>query len=66
MHIVYDNGRYDGPVDKNNKPHGHGVMTFSDGSKYDGEWRDALMHGHGAMTWRDGTKYNGEWRDGKR
>ena len=45
------------------KPHGHGTLTWDDGSHYDGEWRDSERHGRGTYTWADGDRYEGEWRD---
>jgi hypothetical protein len=40
-------------------------MTWADGKKYEGEWRDDERHGQGTMTWADGTKYSGGFRDDK-
>ena len=40
--------------------------TWSDGSKYIGEFRDGMFHGQGAYTRSNGQKYVGEWRDDKR
>lgn len=34
--------------------HGHGVYTWSDGRRYEGEWwKDDHMNGHGVFTWPD-------------
>ena len=43
---------------------GTGTMTYSDGRKYEGEWKDDKQHGQGTMTYLDGSKYEGEWKDG--
>ena len=40
-------------------------MTWSDGTKYAGEWKYGLENGKGEMTWSDGTIYIGERKDSK-
>ena len=45
--------------------HGKGVLTFADGSQYEGEWRDNTIAGQGTLTFWDGKKYRGEWKDDK-
>ena len=55
---VIESGFRDGKI------HGHGSLTLSGGSRYEGEWRDGKQHGHGVYTKSDGTRYEGEWRDG--
>ena len=40
-------------------------MTYPDGDKYDGEWKDDKKHGQGTYTFADGAKYVGEWKDDK-
>jgi hypothetical protein len=42
-----------------------GTLTFSDGSKYVGEFKDGLLHGQGTLEFPDGEKYVGEFKDGK-
>jgi len=41
------------------------AVTYSDGSKYVGEFRDGKRHGQGTYTFPSGNKYVGEFRDGK-
>ena len=45
---------------------GKGTYTWSDGSKYVGEFKDGKKHGQGTFTWGSGKskgdKYVGEWR----
>jgi len=41
-----------------------GTVTYSNGEKYDGEWKDNKKHGQGAHTWPNGDKYVGEYKDG--
>ena len=43
---------------------GVGILTYSDGDKYVGEWKDGQKNGQGTMTWK-GLKYVGEYKDGK-
>jgi len=33
---------------------GKGIFTWSNGDKYDGEWKDDLMNGKGTMTFQHG------------
>ena len=39
---------------------GHGVYTWANGAKYDGEYKDNKKNGHGLHTWPDGSIYEGE------
>ncbi len=39
--------------------------TYSDGTKYVGEWKDNKRQGYGVWTRPDGTKYVGEWKEDK-
>jgi len=56
MMATYDNGNvYDGQW-KDDKMHGHGVYTTSDGV-YDGQWKDGDQHGHGVYTCSDGRSF---------
>ena len=41
-------------------------MTYSDGAKYEGEWKDGNRHGQGTHTWSDGSSYEREWKDDKK
>ena len=41
---------------------GHGVFTWADGDKYDGDWKDNKKEGRGTCTWPDGQKYAGEYK----
>jgi hypothetical protein len=38
------------------KRHGKGVMTWTDGSQYKGEWADGIQHGQGEMHFTDGRE----------
>ena len=63
--IEFDDGRrYVGEVNAVGEPHGGGVMTFPDGERREGGWRNGLHHGPGAITFADGTYVAGEFTDG--
>ena len=47
------------------KKHGHGILRFGDGSKYDGDFQYNDIHCKGTYTWPDGKEYNGEWKYNK-
>lgn len=36
-----------------------GTFFYSNGSKYEGEWKDNLKHGYGVFTFEDGSIYRG-------
>ena len=44
---------------------GKGVLTFPDGSTYEGEWKNGFMNGEGTFTWSDGKQKSGIWENGK-
>lgn len=39
------------------------AITFPDGAKYAGEFKNGKYHGKGTFTFTDGDKYIGEWKD---
>lgn len=43
----------------------HVRRTFSDGSVYEGEWKDGRMNGRGKRSCFNGQIYEGEWKDGR-
>jgi hypothetical protein len=50
----------------NDSPHGQGTMTYTDGRKYVGGWKDGKPNGQGTLTYPNGVKYGGDWKDGKK
>jgi len=42
-----------------------GMLTYLNGSRYFGQWRDGKYHGHGRYEFLGGWSYVGEWLDGK-
>jgi hypothetical protein len=45
--------------------HGQGTLTWANGRKYVGEWKDGKAHGQGTETFANGRKYVGEFKDDK-
>jgi tetratricopeptide (TPR) repeat protein len=41
-----------------------GTLTYPDGSKYVGGWKDGYKHGQGTYTFADGRVWIGLWSDG--
>ena len=44
---------------------GYGIETWTDGSRYEGNYKAGKKHGNGTYVWSDGSKYTGEWRENK-
>ena len=47
-----------------NMRHGHGVMTWTDDARFDGEYRNDKRHGRGVMWHADGRVFDGAWAGG--
>jgi len=45
---------------------GHGIFTWPDASRYDGEFSNNKRQGHGLRVYNDGQRYIGEWYADKR
>ena len=66
--ITYDNSVYIGEVKKDDETgdilaHGKGIMNWSNGSIYDGDWVADNRSGKGVFTWPNGDRYEGNWKD---
>lgn len=44
---------------------GRGIETWSDGRRYEGEYKNGKKDGEGTFEWPSGIKYIGSWRNGK-
>ena len=49
--------KYEGGHNVHGEPHGQGVMTMMDGTRYAGEWLNGKAHGHFVWTKPDGWRY---------
>ena len=47
------------------RKHGKGKFLWSDGSQYEGDFKDNNIEGYGVYIWWDGRKYSGEWKNNK-
>ncbi|KAK6147092.1 hypothetical protein DH2020_018004 [Rehmannia glutinosa] len=62
--IILPNGEsYSGSM-LGNTPEGPGDYLWSDGCKYEGEWRCGMRHGYGKLQWPSGALYEGEFSGG--
>lgn len=55
---------YNGFVDEDDIPQGYGIMYFSTGSVYYGDFVDGLPDGTGRYEWESGCTYIGEMKEG--
>lgn len=49
----------------NDLPHGKGIQIWSDGAKYEGNWKFGKANGYGIFYHVDGDIYKGYWKDDK-
>ena len=63
-----DGSEYEGPLDEEERPHGHGVEKKDSGKyEYKGEWNHGIKEGHGGeKDERRGEVYNGTFKGGLR
>lgn len=52
---------YCGQTARAGKRHGAGTQHYTDGARYDGEWRNDRREGYGSFEAADGTRYEGRW-----
>ena len=41
-------------------------MTFADGNRYKGGYKNDKFNGQGVLFFADGSKYDGMWKDDKK
>ena len=65
--VEYENRAiYYGEWEKNgNKRHGRGIQVWTDGSRYEGYWKEDKANVRGKLTHSDGDVYEGEWLEDK-
>ncbi len=54
---------YEGEKNAEGLAHGRGSLTFANGMKYSGDWKDGKKHGQGTETYPSGSSFSGEWKD---
>ena len=59
--IVEENYTYNGCVNYEGAPNGKGILSKSDGLKYDGMFKDSKFHGYGVLTYPRGDVYKGNF-----
>ena len=61
---IYQNGtRFYGPFADGKPANGRGSMLFTNGNRYDGEYRDGRRNGCGTFTFETGRRYVGEFQN---
>ena len=61
-----DNGAlYQGERNEDDQPDGRGVMVYSDGTIYEGEFVDGMWEGKGRLIHAFGDVYEGDWDHNK-
>lgn len=56
---------YDGIV-VSLEPHGEGSITYTNGTRYTGQFDSGARQGSGSIKWPNGLAYNGPWKKGER
>lgn len=56
-------GVYTGQINSNRERHGFGLLIYSNGDKYEGEWKSGLKSGFGLLTTVIGEAKNGYWKE---
>lgn len=42
---------------------GSGVLNYTNGNRYEGEYENDKRHGHGTLYYANGDKYVGQWKN---
>jgi len=64
----YHNGFAKEPLDRHTEGdfvNGRRAITFSDGTRYDGQFKDGEICGQGTITFTDGSRYKGAFSNGE-
>ncbi len=59
--ITYNNGYYEGDVNRSGEEHGHGTFVWDNGDKYVGQFQYRKFSGQGTYYYANGAKYVGQW-----
>ena len=66
MKTLPDGAQYDGEWNRQTgMKHGRGYQIWSDGSIYEGYWKNDKANGRGRLIHADGDIYDGYWKDDK-
>jgi hypothetical protein len=57
---------YEGPFEDGLMHGTNAIVTFADGTRYEGDFNRGIMTGSGKITWSDGSVYEGDIVDGYR
>ena len=55
---------YEGEKNQEGNYDGKGLISISNGQKWEGQFKDGLPYGQATITFPDGTKYTGEYKNG--
>jgi hypothetical protein len=61
-----DQGEFEGELNADNLPHGTGIMKYTDGRVYAGEWKAGRWHGKGRATFSNGDVFEGMYYEDQR
>lgn len=62
LHQISPDGmRFEGELNPEGARHGRGVLIWSDGSRYEGAFKNNYFQGFGRLTKADGDFYEGNW-----
>jgi hypothetical protein len=62
--VINQNGVFEEGLNSPGENHKKGIMTFADGDKIIGEWRNDTLHGLSKIIYKDGYIEQGRWRKG--
>ena len=63
--MLYQGATYTGYINGFRRPNGEGIMKYTNGQEYTGNWVDGVQQGQGMMKYNNGIYY-GEWQNGAR